>query len=549
MFQKYTTMIKRNPIDRISKLVVDHKKEITSIYLFSIVSGLVNLSLPLGVQSIIGLVMGATMVTSIYILIFFIVLGVFLVGLLQINQMKIIEAIQQKIFTQYSYDFALKIPKMDLMKNDQYFIPEKVSRFFDIVNIQKGFAKLLLDIPMASVQILFGTVLLSLYHPFFIVFSLALLLMLVFILYVTSQVGIQSSIEESNYKYGVANFFSEIGRTLKSFKFSQGSSLNIQKTDKNVSQYLLARTKHFHILLFQYKTLVTFKVVLTIITLSLGAYLLINQQLNLGEFIAAEIVILMVIGAVEKLITSLDSAYDVITGLEKIASVIESPMETSGQLELSSVNGLEIELKQMSFQFESGNPILEDLSFQIKSGEKVAILGQEGSGKSMLLRLLTGNYQSFKGSILINHIPIQNYSLASLRKHTGVLLHGQEIFGGTVWENISLGQNEISPELIMETAQKLGFESFIAHFPKGFDHYIEPIGKKTPQTIIKKILLLRAICGSKKLLLLEEPWNGLDLPSAQRLKSYLLNPENQATTIIVSNDPAYVSASDQQINL
>ncbi len=549
MLQKYTTMIKKNPIDRISKLVVDHKKEVTSIYLFSIVSGLVNLSLPLGVQSIIGLVMGATMVTSIYVLIFFIVLGVLLVGLLQINQMKIIEAIQQRIFTQYSYDFADKIPKMDLMKNDQYFIPEKVSRFFDIVNIQKGFAKLLLDIPMASVQILFGTILLSLYHPFFIVFSLVLLIMLVFILYVTSQVGIQTSIEESNHKYNVASFFSEIGRTLKSFKFSQGFALNFKKTDANVSQYLLARTKHFHVLLFQYRTLVTFKVVLTLITLSLGSYLLINQQLNLGEFIAAEIVILMVIGAVEKLITSLDSAYDVITGLEKIASVTESPMESSGQLELTSKQGLEIELKQLTFQFEPGKNILENLSLHITPGQKVSVLGTEGAGKSMLLRLLTGNYQSFQGSILINHIPVQNYSLASLRKHTGILLHGQEIFGGTVWENISLGQADISPEIIMETAKKLGFENFISHFPKGFDHIIEPIGKKTPQTIIKKILLLRAISGEKKLLLLEEPWNGLDQPSAQRLKSYLVNPDNQATTIIVSNDPEYVSASNQQINL
>ncbi|MFL0162300.1 peptidase domain-containing ABC transporter [Aquirufa salirivi] len=542
-------MTKKNPIDRISKLVMDHKKEVTSIYLFSIVSGLVNLSLPLGVQSIIGLVMGATMVTSIYVLIFFIVLGVFLVGLLQINQMKIIEAIQQRIFAQYSFDFADKIPKMDLMKNDQYFIPEKVSRFFDIVNIQKGFAKLLLDIPMASVQILFGTILLSLYHPFFIVFSLVLLIMLVFILYVTSQVGIQTSIEESNHKYDVASFFSEIGRTLKSFKFSQGFSLNFKKTDANVSQYLLARTKHFHVLLFQYRTLVTFKVVLTLITLSLGSYLLINQQLNLGEFIAAEIVILMVIGAVEKLITSLDSAYDVITGLEKIASVTESPMETSGQLELVSKQGLEIELKQLTFQFEPGKNILENLSLHITPGEKVAIQGSEGAGKSMLLRLLTGNYQRFQGSILINHIPVQNYSLSSLRKHTGILLHGQEIFGGTVWENISLGQENISPDMIMETAKKLGFENFISHFPRGFDHIIEPIGKKTPQTIIKKILLLRAISGDKKLLLLEEPWNGLDLPSAQQLKSYLLHSDNQATTIIVSNDPEYVNASNQQINL
>ena len=91
-------MTPSNPLNRIAQLVKLHKKEVVSIYLFSMLSGLINLSLPLGVQTIIGLVMGATMVSSIYVLIFFVVLGVFLVGLLQLNQMKIIETIQQRVF-------------------------------------------------------------------------------------------------------------------------------------------------------------------------------------------------------------------------------------------------------------------------------------------------------------------------------------------------------------------------------------------------------------------------------------------------------------------
>lgn len=542
-------MAPSNPLKRIAQLVKLHKKEVVSIYLFSMLSGLINLSLPLGVQTIIGLVMGATMVSSIYVLIFLVVLGVFLVGILQINQMKIIETIQQRVFTSYAYTFADTIPRLDLKKMDHYFIPEKVNRFFDTVNIQKGFAKLLLDIPIATVQIVFGILLLSLYHPLFILLGIFLITLLLLIFNFSSNKGISTSIEESNYKYEVVGFFNEMGRTLKSFKFSQGTHLNLEKTNVHTRGYLNARTQHFHVLLFQYKTLIFFKVSLTLLMLTLGTFLLVEQQLNIGEFIAAEIVILIVIGAVEKLITSLDSAYDVITGLEKIASVTESPLEQSGTMELGVDKGLDVQLADFSFSFNSSKKILDSITLRFTPGQKISISGPEGSGKSMLLRILTGNYQDFQGSFQINHFPIQNYSLQSLRKYTGILLHGQEIFGGSLWENISLGQEEITSELILQKANELGFDDLLTHFPSGFNTPMEPIGKKTPQTIIRKILLLRALCGNKKLLLLEEPWAGLEPSNKEIIKKYLLNLPADTTVIVVSDDADFNKLTDQQINM
>ena len=541
-------MEKKSSFKRISELVVSNKKEVVSIYLFSMLSGLVNLSLPLGVQTIIGLVLGATMVTSIYVLITLVVLGVFIVGVLQVNQMKIIERVQQKLFTEYAFEFANRLPKFDLKKTDHYFIPEKINRFFDTVNIQKGFAKLLLDIPIASVQIVLGIILLCLYHPLFIILGLVLILILGLILKFTSAKGVETSIEESNYKYKVVGFFGEMARTLKSFKSIQNSRLNLSKTDKNVEGYLAARTKHFKILLFQYKALIFFKVSLSILMLTLGTYLLLNQQLNIGEFIAAEIVILMVIAAVEKLIVSLDSLYDVITGLEKLASVTELPLESTGDLNLAPSQAVEIKLEKFSFQFNSSKRLLDSISVHILPGQKVSVSGEEGSGKSLFLRMLTGNYQDFEGSFLINQIPIHNFNLTNFRGMTGVLFQGQEIFEGTIWENISLGNQDVSSNEIMELAQKLGIEDFIVHFKKGFDHVIEPIGKKTPHSTIRKILLLRALSGKKNLLLLDHPWNGLEASSAEKIKNYLLSDHLQSTCVIISNDQAFNQKTALQLN-
>lgn len=133
-----------------------------------------------------------------------------------------------------------------------------------------------------------------------------------------------------------------------------------------------------------------------------GTYLLLNQQLNIGEFIAAEIVILMVIAAVEKLIGSLESVYDVITGLEKLASVTETTLEKNGNIMIeANNNGISVEMKDCSFAYPDAKPILKDLNINIESNSMVCISGFEGSGKTTLLKLLSGNFSAFDGSIFL----------------------------------------------------------------------------------------------------------------------------------------------------
>ena len=541
---------KTNPIARLWDLIIIEKKEVVSVYFYAILSGLLQLSVPLGVQAIIGFVLGASMVTSIYVLIIVVVVGVLMVGIMQINQVRIIEKIQQNIFARYAFAFAETIPRFDLKKIDNYYLPEKVNRFFDTLSVQKGLSKLLLDIPTASIQILFGLLLLTLYHPFFIVFGFLLLVILWLILKFTSKKGLATSLQESAYKYEVVAWLEEMARVIKSFKFSQGTHLNLEKTDKNMMGYLSARTAHFGVLLFQYKTLVFFKVAITTAMLTVGTYLLLNQQLNIGEFIAAEIVILTVIAAVEKLIGSLDSVYDVITGLEKLASVTEIDLEKDGKLPFNAQNdGISVKMSDFSFQYLDGKKALNDINLDIPANSKVCISGHEGSGKSSLLRVLSGNYSDFTGSILLNSIPIGNYQLETLRGRIGVFLNQQDIFKGTVWENISINREGISPEGVTKIAQNLGIQSYLNTLHDGFETAIDSAGKKLPSSISKKILLLRAFANEPNLLLLEEPWQGLEVNEKEVMMKFLLNSIKNTTVIIVSNDEGFAKKCDYHIHL
>ena len=301
-----------SPVARIWNLVREEKTDIKSIYFYAIFSGLIQLSLPVGIQSIIGFVLAGTLSPSLVLLITLIVTGVLLVGLLQIAQMKIIERIQQSIFVRNAFAFANHIPRIDLKKADAFYLPELVNRFFDTVSLQKSFSKLLLDLPTATIQILFGLILLSFYHPTFILFGIILVFLLWLILYLTSNKGLESSIAESTYKYAVVGWLEEMARVVKSFKFSTGSQLLIKKADEKTIAYLGERTRHFSILLTQYRTLVAFKVAITAAMLIVGIILLLNQQINIGQFVAAEIIIITVINAIEKIIINLDSVYDVL---------------------------------------------------------------------------------------------------------------------------------------------------------------------------------------------------------------------------------------------
>jgi ABC-type bacteriocin/lantibiotic exporter with double-glycine peptidase domain len=523
------TYKKISPIVAARKLVAIlqlDKKEVSAIYIYAILAGLVQLVTPLGIQSIIGFVMAGALSTSIVVLIVVVVLGVFLNGLFQIRQLQIIEKIKQKIYTRDALSFAQKIPHLNLEKLDTYYLPELVNRFFDTINLQKGIEKILLEIPAAFIQILFGIILLSLYHPIFIAFGIVLVLILYIILATTLPKGFTKSLLASDYKYKTAGWLQELARVVKTFKYGEKTSLHIEKTDDLVSNYLVARTSYFKILLTQFWSLVVFKIIITAAMLIVGVYLLLNQQINIGQFIAADIVILAVISSVEKLIQTLDKAYDTLTAIEKLDKIKSAELESAGSEKISTINGIKIDFKNVSFSYPNGKSVLNDISIDISEGEKVLIVGNSGSGKSTLLRLLTGTFTNFTGSIRINNIAIGSYSIDSLRSNTGVLISQQDIFQGTIRDNVTMGDTSITNEELYNITKVTGLETFIQELEIGFDTAIDPAGKKLPEKIKQGVLLARALLSKKSLLLLENPFDGLESNTIENVKALMAKLEN-----------------------
>jgi len=526
------------------------KRDVLQTFYYAVFAGFVNLSLPLGIQAIINLIQGAQISTSWVILVILVTGGVAFAGLLQLMQIRIIENLQQKIFTRASFEFTYRFPKIRMSELRNYYPPELANRFFDTLNVQKGLSKILLDVPAAVLQILFGLLLLSFYHPFFIIYGILLLLLIYVVFKFTVQKGMDTSLNESKQKYKVAHWIQEVARSLVSFKLSGKTSLAVDKNDVLVSDYLEARESHFRILVIQFIQMIGFKVLVTGGLLLIGGLLVLNQEMNIGQFVAAEIIILLVISSVEKLIRGLETFYDLLTSLEKLGQVVDKDLEfQEGEFPLSETDDLNVELENISFGVNGNENILEDISLKIEPKSTQLIIGSNGSGKSTLLRLIAGILEPTEGDIYINNTSLRGISPNHYRSFIGQSLLEESPFEGTILENITFGNTSISQKDLQWVIEAVGLEEFVKKQSKGLNTIIYPEGKQIPNTVAKKIVLARSVVHKPKLLLLKDPLNQFDEIDALRIMNFLIDKNNPWSLVVVSQDQKWIGRCEKLITM
>lgn len=541
------------PLKRLWRLLSQDKKEIRNIYIYAIFNGLVGLSLPLGIQAIINLIQGGRISVAWMVLVAFVVGGVALTGVLNIMQLRITENLQQRIFARAAIEFAYRIPRLKMEELYRHYAPELVNRFFDILTVQKGLSKLLIEFSAAVLQVLFGLILLSLYHPFFIVFGMILTVLVLAIFKLTAKPGLRTSLRESKHKYKLVHRLQEIARTAVSFKLAGKTDLPMKQTDYHVSEYLDAREKHFGVLVRQAGLMVAFKVIVAAGLLIVGGTLVMDQRMNIGQFVAAEIIVLLIMSSVEKLISSLETIYDVLTSLEKVGQVTDLETEKGGSVDICSMpsdKGLSIDLRDVRFAYPDRPRVeLDGINLHIQGGEKLMITGTQASGKSTLLQLVAGLYPPNQGHISYNGFPRGNLKFDSLRLIMGDSLSQELLFEGTIIENITMGRTGITMKEAIEALQVVELTEWVQSLVLGYDTVLEPQGKKLSSGIMRKLLLARAIAGSPALLLIEDDFEEMEYVSRQRFIEYITRTNKHQTLVMVSNDPSVARQCDRVIVL
>ncbi|MFD2586498.1 peptidase domain-containing ABC transporter [Croceitalea marina] len=527
------------------------KKDVFQVFYYAIFAGLVNLSLPLGIQAIINLIQGAQVSTSWIVLVVLVTLGVAFVGALQLMQIRIIENVQQKIFTRASFEFAYRFPKIKMSELRNYYPPELANRFFDTLTIQKGLSKILIDFPAALLQIIFGLLLLSFYHPFFIIYGILLLLLIYVVFKFTAQKGLETSLDESKNKYKVAHWIQEVARSIISFKLSGKTSHAINKNDALVTDYLEAREGHFRILVIQFIQMIGFKVLVTAGLLLIGGLLVLNQEMNIGQFVAAEIIILLVISSVEKLILGLETFYDLLTSLEKLGQVVDKDLELQeGEKPFKENDGFTVELQNVTYQVpDREKKIIDDVSLTITPTCSILLRGSSGSGKSTLLRLIAGILEPDEGKIFINDVSLKGINLSYYRSHLGQSLTEESPFEGSILNNITFGDTTIPQDDIYWALEKTNLTSFVKEQPDGLNTILYPEGKQIPNSIAKKIVLARSIIRRPKLLILKDPLDQFNEAEAEQIIDFLSDKANGWALVIVSENAKWAKHCSRIITM
>jgi ABC-type bacteriocin/lantibiotic exporter with double-glycine peptidase domain len=518
------------PFRRFVKLLSLDRRDIIYVFMYSVFAGLIGLSIPLGVQAIINLIAMGQTSTSWIVLTFMIAGATALMGFMKLMQFNITELLQQRIFTRSAFEFAYRIPRFRIENiNDQY-APELANRFFDTLSVQKGLPKIVTDLSESSLQIFFGLILLALYHPFFVAFGAVLIALLALVIYFTGARGLKSSLTESKYKYKVAYWLEELGRTMNSFKLVGYTAYPLEKTDHLVDGYLEYRRKHFAVLRWQMISIIAMKTIATASLLLIGGLLVINNEINIGQFVAAEIMIIMVLNSLEKIITSMETIFDVLTSVEKIGAVTDLPLESEEGMDFKEFadkqKGLEVKVESLSYTpMNSSLPTLHDINLSAKAGEKVAIVGWAGAGKSTLIKVLIGLYENYTGTLCYNQIPRKNINVASLRSFMGDYVTEEALFNSTLEKNISMGRPNVTTQDIISTCEQIGLLDYVQKLPHGLDTIIPSDGAGIPQTIIKRIILARCIVDVPKLVATESILNGMtDIDRSNIMRVLLRGP-------------------------
>jgi ABC-type bacteriocin/lantibiotic exporter with double-glycine peptidase domain len=524
------------PTKRFWNLLIKYKSILKQIYLYAFFIGIINLTLPVGIQAIINYLQTGELTSAWMILVGFVLIGILLTGILQVLQLRLVENIQQDLFARSAFEFAFRMPKIAFVKLDTIHAPELVNRFFDTLTLQKGLPKILIDFSLALFQIFFGLILLTIYSSYFVILGMVLAAILWIIYKLTATKGLSTSLQESMEKYKLAHWLEEVARVNASFKIFNKDRLHLKLADDAVATYLIARHKHFKVLLNQYWLFIGFKLTIAAGLLILGSILVFQEKINLGQFVAAEIIIILIINSIEKVIRLVETIYDVLTGLEKIGYITDLELDTNnGTTAVKNTTGLSVSAKSICVRFpKEDKTVIDYLSFEIKPNEKVVLQGKSGSGKSVLTKVLSGLYTISKGELLINDVPISHYDRDNYFGSIGVNLPTNQLFEGSIKDNILMGR-EFDETEVSEILHFLKLDSFLNYQPHGINTIIDSGGRRLPRGIIQKIQVARILIHQPKLLLLEEPLQFLEESEKIRIIDYLTSDSYKATIIVVSD--------------
>jgi len=438
-------------------------------------------------------------------------------------QLRISENLQQKMFIRNAFDFANIIPAAD-WNHINSKSSELMNRFLDITSVQKGISKLILDFSAASLQIIFGLILLSFYHPFFIALGFLFVVLFVLMFIYHFREGIKTSLNESKHKFKILSWLEEMAANIPMVKTNIHSDYHLKKTDNQVMQYLEAREKHFKVLRKKYYTMIGLKIFMISGLLIIGGLLVIYQKMNLGQFIASEIIIILLMSSIEKLMNILEVLYDVLTALEKLGEVTDLKLEKKAGLNFPVLTpNSDFNLRVITKHTESD-------FIDAKANDFILLEGNQIEIKRVMDTLAGLNDSSHQ--IIYNELSLSNFSLADYRMNVYYSRHRLDVFEGTLLENISINNANVTIEQLDIALNYSGLKNDLSKLSGGLHHEMALFNRE--EKLCAKIGLARAFLSSSPITIFYDSFHHF---STEEINTYLegFKKYNKGLVFVFSN--------------
>ncbi|MBS1990802.1 MAG: ATP-binding cassette domain-containing protein [Cyanobacteria bacterium SZAS LIN-3] len=535
-----------SPLRRLWEMLLEDKRDLFVLFTYTLIIGFISLAVPLAAQALVNTIAAGIFLQPLIVLALLVLSGLVFSSVLRVMKLCLVENLEQRIFARITLLLSERIPEIKAAALTDEYMPELINRFFDVVNVQKAWGKLLLEMPTALLQVFVGLLLMAFYSPFLLAFDLLIILFITFATAVLGIGGLKTSIAESVRKYQLAQWLEDMGRCQTSMKTDGSSQYLNQRTDNILMDYLGARRAHFAVLFRQALGTYLFQALASAGILAVGGWLVINRQLTLGQLVAAEIVVLTVLAALEKLIRNCDTFYDLLTGLHKVGHLTDLPLERVPGVELPINNcGLSVTCRGVRFSYNRSREILSGVDFRLNAGERASLVGASGAGKSTIASILCGLHEASNGTIEMAGLDIRDIELKSLRRSVGLVGDTNEIFEGTIEENVSLGRSFVSHQDVRWALELAQFSDDLVNAPYGLGTRLVSGGGNLSRGQVQRLLIARAVAERPSLIILDEAFTGIDEKTKLKIIDALFAPENLWTVLDISHDAEVVMRSSK----